>query len=62
VAGSSPEVDARAKDPMTQNQRKLHLALWLILGPLLLILVVLAIARRPDTTSRPHTSAGVVNK
>jgi hypothetical protein len=32
---------------MTANQRKMHLAVWLILGPLLLILVVAATWRLP---------------
>jgi hypothetical protein len=47
---------------MTQHQRNLHFALWLILGPLLLILAVLAMAGRPDTNSHSNATAGVVSK
>ena len=37
------------EESMTAAQRKIHLAVWLVLGPVLLALVMLALLKRPGT-------------
>lgn len=33
---------------MTRNQRRAHLAIWLILTPLMLVTIAYAVTQRPD--------------
>jgi hypothetical protein len=38
---------------MTERQRRAHLLAWLVIGPMALIVIALAMARRPAPVAAP---------
>ncbi|MFI4860652.1 MAG: hypothetical protein ACIAXF_08235 [Phycisphaerales bacterium JB063] len=43
---------------MTAAQRKMHLVLWLLLGPVALVGLILAVMWRPSAPVQPGTAPG----